>query len=230
MGTSNVVFVGNLPFDMTEEQIKDVFSDVGPVIDFKLIFDRETGKPKGYGFCEYPDAETASSAIRNLQDLELNGRKIRLDFAESSGPKSTGQTQGSNTKGMGAQQDTQKIPGTDPNAPVTQEIANIISSLSVQQRKELLCQIRDSCIKDLNQTKGILMQNPQLAYALFHTMSEFKMIDAITIQRILAPSFQQIQNPLFNDADMPGRNFNNQFQSGMQNQFRQPPNVNDFSQ
>lgn len=50
---------------------------------FRLVTDRETGKPKGYGFCEYKDEETALSARRNLQSYEINGRQLRVDFAEN---------------------------------------------------------------------------------------------------------------------------------------------------
>lgn len=49
----------------------------------RLVLDRETGKPKGYGFCEYKDEETALSARRNLQGYEINGRQLRVDFAEN---------------------------------------------------------------------------------------------------------------------------------------------------
>lgn len=49
----------------------------------RLVVDRETGKPKGYGFCEYKDEETALSARRNLQGYEINGRQLRVDFAEN---------------------------------------------------------------------------------------------------------------------------------------------------
>ncbi|KAG5894096.1 hypothetical protein JTB14_003952 [Gonioctena quinquepunctata] len=52
------VFVGNIPYEATEEKLKDIFGEVGQVLSFKLVFDRETGKPKGYGFCEYRDQET----------------------------------------------------------------------------------------------------------------------------------------------------------------------------
>ena len=52
--------------------------------------DRETGKAKGFGFCEYKDEETAQSARRNLQGHDINGRQLRVDFAE-------------NEKGSGAQ-------------------------------------------------------------------------------------------------------------------------------
>lgn len=49
----------------------------------RLVLDKESGKPKGYGFCEYKDEETALSARRNLQGYEINGRQLRVDFAEN---------------------------------------------------------------------------------------------------------------------------------------------------
>jgi len=48
---------------------------------FRLVYDRETGKPKGYGFCEYKDQETALSAMRNLNGYEIGGRTLRVDNA-----------------------------------------------------------------------------------------------------------------------------------------------------
>lgn len=50
---------------------------------FRLVYDRETGKPKGYGFCEYQDQETALSAMRNLNGREFSGRALRVDNAAS---------------------------------------------------------------------------------------------------------------------------------------------------
>lgn len=50
---SKVVFVGNVPYDMGEEQLIEVFKSVGQVVGFRLVFDRDTGKPRGYGFCEF---------------------------------------------------------------------------------------------------------------------------------------------------------------------------------
>lgn len=77
------VFVGNIPYDATEDQLIQICEEVGPVVSFRLVLDRETGKPKGYGFCEFKDEETALSARRNLQGYEINGRQLRVDFAEN---------------------------------------------------------------------------------------------------------------------------------------------------
>lgn len=53
------------------------------LLALRLVYDRETGKPKGYGFCEYQDQETALSAMRNLNGREFSGRALRVDNAAS---------------------------------------------------------------------------------------------------------------------------------------------------
>lgn len=60
------VFIGNIPYTATEDELKEVFQRAGPIVAFKYVMDRETGKPKGYAFCEYGDVAIAESAIRNL--------------------------------------------------------------------------------------------------------------------------------------------------------------------
>ncbi|KAH3722567.1 Cleavage stimulation factor subunit 2 [Pelomyxa schiedti] len=60
-----VVFIGNIPYDVKEEQLVEHFARVGPVVSFRLMHDPGTNKRRGYAFCEYRDPETAQSAIRN---------------------------------------------------------------------------------------------------------------------------------------------------------------------
>ncbi|KDQ50939.1 hypothetical protein JAAARDRAFT_73906 [Jaapia argillacea MUCL 33604] len=80
---SKVVFVGNVPYTMGEEQLIEVFKSVGQVVGFRLVFDRDTGKPRGYGFCEFADHDTAMSAVRNLNNVDVGGRPLRIDLADS---------------------------------------------------------------------------------------------------------------------------------------------------
>lgn len=105
------VFVGNIPYDATEEQLIEICQEVGPVVSFRLVIDRETGKPKGYGFCEYKDEETALSARRNLQGYEINGRQLRVDFAENDKGNDRNREQGRGGPGMTANVDAQKQVG-----------------------------------------------------------------------------------------------------------------------
>lgn len=55
---------------------------MGPVVNFRLIRDRDNNKPKGYGFCEFKAKEYARSAIRNMNKAEFNGRSLRVDYSE----------------------------------------------------------------------------------------------------------------------------------------------------
>ena len=73
------VFVGNLTFHTTEEQLRDIFSTVGPTSSIRIVTDKETNRPKGYAFIQYDDAALALSAIRNLNGVELNSRKVLID-------------------------------------------------------------------------------------------------------------------------------------------------------
>ncbi|XP_043702180.1 cleavage stimulating factor 64-like isoform X2 [Telopea speciosissima] len=102
------VFVGNIPYDATEEQLIQICEEVGPVVSFRLVIDRETGKPKGYGFCEYKDEETALSARRNLQGYEINGRQLRVDFAENDKGADRNREQGRGGPGLSSNVDAQK--------------------------------------------------------------------------------------------------------------------------
>ncbi|XP_009339756.2 cleavage stimulating factor 64 isoform X2 [Pyrus x bretschneideri] len=105
------VFVGNIPYDATEEQLVEICQEVGPVVSFRLVIDRETGKPKGYGFCEYKDEETALSARRNLQGYEINGRQLRVDFAENDKGTDRSREQGRGGPGLTANVDPHKQVG-----------------------------------------------------------------------------------------------------------------------
>ncbi|KAG2554940.1 cleavage stimulating factor 64-like [Panicum virgatum] len=78
---SRVVFVGNIPFHASEEELCDACDLIGPIRSLRLAADPATGKRKGYAFVEYPDDETARSACRNLDGHNLRGRELRVGLA-----------------------------------------------------------------------------------------------------------------------------------------------------
>lgn len=74
------LYVSNIPFEATEAQLTEYFEQIGVVNSVKLITDRETGKPRGFGFVEMPDQD-AQSAISHLNGTELFGRKLGISQA-----------------------------------------------------------------------------------------------------------------------------------------------------
>ena len=79
---SKKIYVGNLPFTSTEADLKDVFGRHGTVESVNLITDRETGRPRGFGFVEMSEENAASDAIRALDGSDLGGRNIRVNEAQ----------------------------------------------------------------------------------------------------------------------------------------------------
>lgn len=73
------IYVGNLPFNATEEDVKDLFEPFGPVESVRLISDRETGRPRGFGFVEMTDG--ADEAIANLHETQMGGRTLKVSEA-----------------------------------------------------------------------------------------------------------------------------------------------------
>lgn len=75
------LFVGNLSWNATEEDLKSHFESAGAVASVKIVVDHYTGKSKGFGFVEMQDAEGAQKAIQELNDTGLHDRKIRVSLA-----------------------------------------------------------------------------------------------------------------------------------------------------
>ncbi|MEE8285090.1 MAG: RNA-binding protein [Gammaproteobacteria bacterium] len=74
------IYVGNLSFDTTESQLREVFGQFGEIDDLTLVTDRDTGRPKGFGFLEMDD-QAAREAIAALDGKEVAGRTIKVNEA-----------------------------------------------------------------------------------------------------------------------------------------------------
>ncbi|XP_068921364.1 cleavage stimulation factor subunit 2 isoform X2 [Petaurus breviceps papuanus] len=174
------VFVGNIPYEATEEQLKDIFSEVGPVVSFRLVYDRETGKPKGYGFCEYQDQETALSAMRNLNGREFSGRALRVDNAASEKNKEE-------LKSLGTGAPIIESPYGDPISPedAPESISRAVASLPPEQMFELMKQMKLCVQNSPQEARNMLLQNPQLAYALLQAQVVMRIVDPEIALKIL---------------------------------------------
>jgi RNA recognition motif-containing protein len=77
------LYVGNLPFNAEDSQIRDLFSEGGrSVTEVKLVTDRETGRPRGFGFVEMGSREDADGAVRDLNGREFGGRALTVNEAK----------------------------------------------------------------------------------------------------------------------------------------------------
>lgn len=75
------IYVGNLSFDTTEEDIREAFAQYGQVEAVNIIKDRETGRSRGFAFVEMPDGEEAKEAIENLNLADIAGRRVTVNEA-----------------------------------------------------------------------------------------------------------------------------------------------------
>lgn len=79
------IYVGNLPYNVVEEDLREIFEEYGEVSAVKIISDKLTGRSKGFGFVEMDDDQEAKKAIDELNNAELSGRNIKVN---ESRPKS----------------------------------------------------------------------------------------------------------------------------------------------
>lgn len=83
---SQRIYVGNLPFTASEEDVSALFAQYGEVISCHLLKDRETGRPRGFGFVEMEDAG-AAKAIEALDGKDFGGRTLRVNEAKERAPR-----------------------------------------------------------------------------------------------------------------------------------------------
>ena len=75
------LYVGNLPFSATEDEVRTMFSEFGTVETAELVMDRDSGRPRGFGFVQM-DAEGAANAIKSLDGKDMNGRALNVNEAK----------------------------------------------------------------------------------------------------------------------------------------------------
>ena len=75
------LYVGNLPYRMSEEELRNPFEEFGEVASVNIVYDRETGRSKGFGFVEMPNESEAEQAMEQLNGQPVGGRPLRIDKA-----------------------------------------------------------------------------------------------------------------------------------------------------
>ncbi|KAL8953493.1 MAG: hypothetical protein Q9222_000640 [Ikaeria aurantiellina] len=202
------VFIGNIPYQLSEEEIVDIASTCGQVVSFRLVSDPETGRPRGYGFCEYTDKDAAASAIRNLDGHPVHGRELRVAYSHQ-GPKDDGDTTRNN------QQSSQRQPpngyshppatGGIPPLPVGVDlppgltcpdaISKTINLLPTEQLLDILSQMKNLAMSDPTRATELLRQAPQLSFAIFQAMLLMGLVDTAVLASVVEQAAQPQQPP-----------------------------------
>ncbi|KAF2115587.1 hinge domain of cleavage stimulation factor subunit 2-domain-containing protein, partial [Lophiotrema nucula] len=192
-----VVFIGNIPYGITEEQIIDTLSRVGQVLNFRLVYDKETGRPKGFGFAEFADGDAAASAVRNLNEHEIMGRKLRVDWSNDNGAGDNAPTTYSASAPMNGQPDLAPVqqssvlpplpPGVDlqPNFTCPDAISRTLSTLPPAQLLDILSQMKGLVTTEPLKATELLRQAPQLAYAIFQALLLLNLVDTSVLSSIV---------------------------------------------
>jgi RNA recognition motif-containing protein len=81
------IYVGNIPFSATADDLRQLFEPYGEVETVKLITDRDTGRPRGFGFVAMPDPKEAKAAISGLSNTAIAGRTLRINEAKPRQPR-----------------------------------------------------------------------------------------------------------------------------------------------
>jgi len=80
MSQQNKLYVGNLPFSVDESQLRGIFSQYGEISELALIMDRDTGRPKGFGFVTFANQQSAEKALEQ-NGKDLGGRPLKVNIA-----------------------------------------------------------------------------------------------------------------------------------------------------
>lgn len=75
------IYIGNLPYTISEDELRDLFATHGEVSSANIIIDRDSGRSKGFGFIEMPNKDQGESAIKAINETDVQGRNVRVNEA-----------------------------------------------------------------------------------------------------------------------------------------------------
>lgn len=81
MEDKSKLYVGNLPYSVTDESLKELFAEAGEVTEAKVITDKFSGRSKGFGFVTMKDEQTATKAVETMNNKEIEGRPLKVNVA-----------------------------------------------------------------------------------------------------------------------------------------------------
>ncbi|KAJ1490406.1 hypothetical protein T484DRAFT_1614030 [Baffinella frigidus] len=81
------LFVGGIPWAFDSEDLREAFSSFGTVTDANIVYDRETGRSRGFGFVSFEETDAAKKACNEMDQAEVGGRTVNVNFAKARAPR-----------------------------------------------------------------------------------------------------------------------------------------------
>ena len=214
------------------------------MISFRLVYDTDTGRPKGFGFAEFADSDAAASAVRNLDKYPVQGRELRVDYSHVGGKDDNNNTNNSNFQTQSQQPINGLAPpqaggsnpaGTSnligplpmgaelpPGLTCPDAISKTLSTLPAPQLLDILSQMKSLAVNDPMRASELLKQAPQLSYAIFQALLLMGLVDQSLISKVVESTAAAVSTPAPpqppNLAPMPTRPYQQQ-----QPQYSTPP-------
>ncbi|KAK6439792.1 hypothetical protein LTR95_003986 [Oleoguttula sp. CCFEE 5521] len=200
-----VVFIGNIPYGVSEEQICELFARCGTVVSFRLVYDKETGRPKGFGFLEYTDVDAAAAAVRNLNDFELNGRTLRVDYSNDNdkGGKGGGgdahdggQSRAPPPAHFSMPPPPDALPPLPTGAPLPpgltapDAVSRTLQAIPADQLLDILSQFKALATNEPAKATQLLNQAPQLGYAIFQALLLMNLVSTEVLGQLIQTTTQ----------------------------------------
>ena len=179
---------------------------MGQVLSFRLVYDNDTGRPKGFGFAEFADTDAAASAVRNLDKYQIQGRELRVDYSHVGGKDDSAnagagrdtaqvtQVQQPPANGLGPPPTSNIVgplpSGVEPPPGMTcpDAISRTMSALPPAQLLDILSQMKGLATNEPARAAELLKQAPQLSYAIFQALLLMNLVDSSLIKSIVEQS------------------------------------------
>ncbi|XP_042903294.1 cleavage stimulation factor subunit 2 isoform X2 [Parasteatoda tepidariorum] len=175
--------MGNIPVDTTEDMLTLLLREFGSIVDFRF-FNESSANQIAYAFCEYENPEMALRAIHALNDFVFRGQLIKVDSAASG--KSKEELENFLQGGLSiSKMDTENIALDATTEKAPEEISKAVASLPPEQMFELMKQMKMCIENNPHEARNLLLQNPQLAYALLQAQVIMHIVDPEVALKIL---------------------------------------------
>lgn len=179
----NTVFVGNIDFDIPESAIIKELETIGKVVSFRLIYDKNSGKSKGYGFCEYETPMIAQTALKTLR-INFNGRPVKINPSDYGTTNSIPET-------INNFQATKKIQPSEyfKLEKNMEGIKLALESFDKTYLTKFLLLVKSLIQQEEHEFVNICIESPEFPYLLIQTILNLNLAKSVEIKSILKESF-----------------------------------------